>query len=352
MKKILLSLLALALCSTPQASVAQQPDTITVVAVGDVMLGSILPSRAYLPPEGQEWHLFDDVKPYFKGDVVFCNIEGTFTDEKTGAKNCNNPSQCYTFGMPRSFAKVYKDAGFNLVSVANNHSGDFNEYGKRNARHLLDSLQINWAGFVDKPTAEFTVNGVKYGFCAFAPNSGTVSINDHENAKSLVKKLKETCDIVIVSFHGGAEGRAYQHVPRTQEHCFGENRGNVYLFAHTMIDNGADIVLGHGPHVTRAVEIYKNKFVAYSMGNFATYSNVSLAGESGIAPIFRVKMDGKTGDFISAETVPTYQIKGKGPLIDPQKRVIKVIQSLTAADFKDNLPKISDDGTITTNTTN
>ncbi|MBR4326835.1 MAG: CapA family protein [Bacteroidales bacterium] len=344
MKKILLSLLTLAMYAMPMAANAQE--TVTVVAVGDVMLGSILPNRSYLPPEGEEKKLFDEVKPYFNGDVVFCNVEGTFTDEKIGAKHCNNPSQCYTFGMPTSFAKVYRDAGFNLVSVANNHSGDFSDYGKRNARRLFDSLGINWAGFVDKPTAEFTINGVKYGFCAFAPNSGTVSINDMDGAKAIVKRLAETCDIVIVSMHAGAEGRGYQHVPRTVEHCFGETRGNVYLFAHTMIDNGADIVLGHGPHVTRCVEVYKNRFIAYSMGNFATYSNVSITGESGLAPIFRVKMD-KTGKFVSAETIATYQVKGQGPLIDPQKRVIKVIQNLTAADMKDNLPDISDDGQIT-----
>lgn len=347
MKKTLTTLLTLAIYTIPFVGRAQS-DTITVVAVGDVMLGSILPNRSYLPPEGEEKKLFDAVKPYFDGDVVFCNVEGTFADEKTGAKRCNNPSQCYTFGMPTSFAKVYKDAGFNLVSVANNHSGDFSDYGKNNARQLFDSLGINWAGFIDKPTAEFTINGVKYGFCAFAPNTGTVSINDMEGAKALVKKLADSCDIVIVSFHGGAEGRSYQHVPRTTEYCFGEKRGDVYLFAHTMIDNGADIVLGHGPHVTRAVEIYKNKFIAYSMGNFATYSNVSITAESGLAPIFRVNMDSKTGDFISAETIATYQTKpNKGPQIDPQKRVIKVIQDLTAEDMKDNLPNITDDGIIT-----
>lgn len=348
MKKILLSLLALAVYAMPHTASAQQSETITVVAVGDVMLGSILPNRSYLPPEGEEKHLFDEVKPYFNGDVVFCNVEGTFTDNTIGAKHCNNPSQCYTFGMPTSYAQVFKDAGFNLASVANNHSGDFSDYGKKNARRLFDSLQINWAGFVDKPTAEFTINGVKYGFCAFAPNTGTVSVNDMDGAKKLVKQLAETCDIVIVSMHAGAEGRGYQHVPRTTEHCFGETRGNVYLFAHTMIENGADIVLGHGPHVTRAVEVYKNKFIAYSMGNFATYSNVSITGESGLAPIFRVKMDKQTGNFISAEIIPTYQTKpNKGPLIDSEKRVIKVIKSLTAADFKDNLPDITDDGIIT-----
>nr|MCR5455780.1 CapA family protein [Bacteroidales bacterium] len=250
MKTLFVSLLMLAMYVMPMSAHAQG-DTITIVAVGDVMLGSILPNRSYLPPAGEEKKLFDAVKPYLKGDVVFCNIEGTFADQKIGAKRCNNPSQCYTFGMPCSFAQVFKDAGFNLASVANNHSGDFSTYGKNNAKRLLDSLQIYWAGFVEKPTAEFTLNGVKYGFCAFAPNSGTVSINDLANAKALVKKLKATCDIVIVSFHGGAEGRSHQHLTKQTEYCFGENRGNVYQLAHSLIDEGADIVLGHGPHVTR-----------------------------------------------------------------------------------------------------
>lgn len=324
-------------------------DTIIITAVGDIMLGSIVPDMSYCPPNNDASHLLDEVKPYFdSSDVVFCNVEGTFTDTKLGAKNCHDPNTCYTFGMPRKYAKCFKDAGFNLVSVANNHSGDFGEYGKTNAKHLLDSLEINWAGFTEKPTAEFDVNGVKYGFCAFAPNQGTVQITDHDNACALVKRLKETCDIVIVSFHGGAEGANYQHVTRQYETFLGQNRGNVYKFAHTVIDAGADIVLGHGPHVTRAVEVYKGKFIAYSMGNFATYSNINIKGVNGLAPIFRVKMNKKTGDFISAQIIPTYQIKppNKGPHIDSQKRVIQVIKNLTQTDIHDNCPEILDNGIV------
>lgn len=325
-------------------------DTITITAVGDVMIGSILPNTSYLPPKEEEDKFFDEVKPYFQNsDIVFCNVEGTFTDTEVGAKNCNDPKTCFKFGMPCRFAQYYKDAGFNVVSVANNHSGDFGEKGKENAKRLFDSLQINWAGFTEKPTAEFVENGVKYGFCAFAPNRGTVQITDYEGLDSLVKQLRQTCDIVIVSFHGGAEGSKYQHVPRKYEDFLGQNRGNVYEFAHRAIDAGADIVLGHGPHVTRAVEIYKNKFIAYSMGNFATYSNVNIKGVNGLAPIFRVKMEQQTGNFISAEVISTYQIKppNKGPHIDPDKRVLKVIQALTKEDIYDNLPQISDEGIIT-----
>jgi len=359
MKKIYILLLAMMLSSVGKASLLEQyadtlpsssasSDTITIVAVGDVMLGSIVPNRSYLPPDGEAAKLFDEVKPYFTGDINFCNVEGTFTDTKEGAKNCNDPNTCFTFGMPCSYAQYFKDAGFNLVSVANNHSGDFGERGKSNAKRLLDSLGINWAGFTEKPSAEFEINGVKYGFCAFAPNKGTVQITDHRGAASLVKELKSRCDIVIVSFHGGAEGRVHQHVTRKYEEFLGQNRGNVYEFAHIVVDAGADIVLGHGPHVTRAVEIYKGKFIAYSMGNFATYSNVNIKAENGLAPIFQVRMERSTGNFIDAQIVPTYQIKppNKGPHVDSQKRVINVIRSLTEADIHDNLPRISEDGLI------
>jgi hypothetical protein len=92
MKKLFLSLLTLAMYAMPLVASAQE--TVTVVAVGDVMLGSILPNRSYLPPAGEENHLFDEVKPYLNGDVVFCNVEGTFTDNTLGATRCNNPSQC------------------------------------------------------------------------------------------------------------------------------------------------------------------------------------------------------------------------------------------------------------------
>lgn len=352
MKKLLFTVFSAAMfCSGTYAQdTIQKVDTLTITAVGDIMLGSIVPDMSYCPPNNDASHLLDEVKPYFENsDIVFCNVEGTFTDTKTGAKNCNDPKTCFTFGMPKKYAKCFKDAGFNLVSVANNHSGDFGELGKTNAKHLLDSLEINWAGFTEKPVAEFVVNGIKYGFCAFAPNQGTVQITDHANARALVKKLKEdSCQIVIVSFHGGAEGANYQHVPRKYETFLGQNRGNVYAFSHEVIDAGADIVLGHGPHVTRAVEVYKGKFIAYSMGNFATYSNINIKGVNGLAPIFRVKIDKETGNFISAQIIPTYQIKppNKGPHIDSQKRVIQVIQNLTKEDIYDNLPQISDDGEI------
>ena len=152
--------------------------------------------------------------------------------------------------------------------------------------------------------------------------------------------------MVIVSFHSGAEGADHQHVTKQDEMFMGYNRGNVYKFAHLMIDAGADIIFGHGPHVTRGVEVYKHRFVAYSMGNFCTYSRISIAGVCGLAPIMEVKTDRK-GTFLKAQIYSTYQLKYQPPFLDTDKRVLKVIQNLTATDFPEAKIHISDEGVVT-----
>ena len=329
-------------------SIAAPKDTVQVVAVGDIMMGTIVPNGEHLPPNNDCSRSFSMVKPYFaNADVLFGNLEGAMTDAKGDAKTCHDPSTCYTFGMPTAFARCLVDAGFDILSIANNHSGDFGEQGRASTVQTLKNAGIRYAGLVNCPTVEFVKDGVKYGFCAFAPNSGTMNVKDIPAAQEIVRQLKTRCDIVIVSFHAGAEGRAYQHVTRQTETFLGESRGNVYEFAHKMIDAGGDILLGHGPHVTRAVEIYKNRFIAYSMGNFSTYRRVNVEGVNGLAPIFRI-FTTKDGRFIKARITPTFQpVDDRTPRYDPTGRVISVIQSLTSADLPEVKINITNDGWVT-----
>ena len=336
-RKVLLVMLLLV------SFLAQGQDTVTIAAVGDVMYGTIFPKVSDLADEATAEHFFDEVKPYLSdAEVVFCNFEGVFADSLV--KEC----KMFCFGMPSSYGRYLVDAGFNLVSVGNNHSNDFREYGRKNSAKVLDANHLHWAGYQTKPSTTFTINGVKYGFCAFSPNSFIASLHDSKNVKAIVHELDSLCDVVIVSMHCGGEGTAYQHVTRNADYYIEQNRGNAYEFAHMVIDAGADVVLGHGPHVTRGVEIYKDRFIAYSMGNFATYSQIKIHGKLGIAPLFRIRIDGKTGAFIDAKAIPTYQTEpNNGPLIDPDKQAIKIIKELSATDFKDNPPMVTDDGIIT-----
>lgn len=326
-----------------------QSDTIKVVAVGDIMMGTIYPNRQYLPKNNDCSPQLSEVKSILQdGDIVFGNLEGVFTDKLAGAKRCKNPKVCYTFGMPTAYAECLVDAGFNLLSIANNHVGDFGDPGRQSTIETLKKHNIHFAGMADYcPSDTFTINNVKYGFLAFAPNRGTVDVRNIPAAEEMVRKLATECDVVIVSFHAGAEGNKYQHVTRKTETYIGENRGNVYEFAHKMIDAGADILLGHGPHVSRAIEVYKGRFITYSMGNFCTYDRVNISGVNGLAPIFNIYTN-KQGEFLKAELISTNQVKYEPVHIDPSKRVLKVIKNLTFADFPEmrNVLSFDEDGTI------
>ncbi|UYZ71311.1 CapA family protein [Moraxella bovis] len=315
---------------------------INIVAVGDIMIGSSFPNAGFLPPnDGRD--SFKYVKPYLKGDVVFGNLEGVLLDNGNSTKCPNTPAidpetgqpkamTCYAFRMPTRYAKIIKDAGFNMLSLANNHTGDFGDVGRNSTKTTLADAGIYYAGLLSKPTTTFTKNGVKYGMVAFAPNIGTLSINDLETAKRYVRELDKKVDIVIVSFHGGAEGAEHTRVPKTTEMYLNENRGDVYKFSHSLIDVGADIIIGHGPHVTRAVEVYKDRFIAYSLRNFNTYGAFNVRGLNGIAPIVNVTMQAD-GKFVSANVVSIYQTKENGLMIDKNNRAFGELKRLTELDF-------------------
>lgn len=324
----------------------EQIKLLNIIGVGDMMLGTNYPSPSYLPPKGGSTMLADLKDVLLDADVAFGNLEGVILDEGGTAKRCSNPDVCYVFRSPESYIQHFTDTGFDVLSIANNHSGDFGPVGRKKTKAVLDKAGIAYAGLAgtDEMTS-FTRNGVKYGFAAFAPNSGTCDIRNINKAKQIVSQLEAENDVVIVSFHGGAEGAKNQNVPRKTETYYGENRGNVYEFAHAVIDAGADIVFGHGPHVTRALDLYKNRFISYSLGNFCTYGRFNVRGAAGIAPVIKVTTD-EYGGFVHAQVTPIYQAKTHGPKVDPEKRAIKKLQELTAQDFPDSGLKILDDGLV------
>jgi poly-gamma-glutamate capsule biosynthesis protein CapA/YwtB (metallophosphatase superfamily) len=320
-------------------------DTINLVFVGDIMMGTNYPLPGYMPPNNGK-DLFTHVMPYIKeSDISFANCEGTLFDAGGTPKQCANPAVCYAFRQPTILGNNLKEAGFNLMSIANNHFGDFGEEGRKQTIKNLENLGMKIAGQESHPTTIIEAKGIKLGMVAVAPNNNCTKLNDYERIKKYIAALKKECDLVLVSFHGGAEGRDHTHVPRKHEIFYGEDRGNVYEFAHTMIDAGADMVIGHGPHVTRAFDFYKGKFIAYSLGNFCTWDRVSLAGVSGIAPILKLSYTGN-GVLTKASIIPTRQISKGIPIVDSFKQVTKQLQALTTSDFPEARLTINDNGTI------
>lgn len=329
--------------SSPAVSAAG--DTVSIIGVGDIMMGTSYPENK-LPPEHGA-HLLREVESYLAdADVTFGNLEGTLLNSGGTPKTCKDPKVCYVFRSPVRYVENLQRAGFDLMSLANNHAGDFGDAGRQSSMRTLDSVGIRHAGQLARKFTVFEKDSVRYGLAAFAPNSGCVPLNDLEGARALVAQLDSLCDIVIVSFHGGAEGAQYQSVPRKHEIFHGEDRGDVYAFAHAMIDAGADVIFGHGPHVTRAIEVYKSRFITYSMGNFCTYRGISVNGVNGIAPIIKLYTD-RQGRLFYGKIIPTYQTYETGVRIDPMNQVVKKIQELTKKDFPESQIQIGENGIIT-----
>ncbi|KAA6333935.1 Capsule biosynthesis protein CapA [termite gut metagenome] len=342
-----LLLLCLSILSTLTGAKAQIKDTLTFAFTGDIMMGLNYPESAPMLPQEDGKLLFSDVASILRrADMAFGNLEGVLLDKGGSPKHCSNPSICYTFRMPERYAAHLVDAGYDVMSVANNHTNDFGEAGYISTMRILKAHNIAFAGI--KERCEKTIiekNGIKYGYCAFGHNTITVSIHNLARAKEIVSSLKKECDFVIVSFHGGAEGATKNRVLFKQETFIGENRGDVHAFAHACIDAGADIVYGHGPHVVRAIELYKDHLIAYSLGNFCTPYKVNVRGNGGYAPVLEAKID-KNGRFLTGKIYSALQERGQGPRLDKKGIVIDEIRTLTRLDFPQTALSITNDGTI------
>ena len=134
------------------------------------------------------------------------------------------------------------------------------------------------------------------------------------------------------------------------EYAYGEPRGDVVDFARRVIDAGADLVIGHGPHVPRAMELYNDRLIVYSLGNFATYYGISVSGSKGYAPLLVTEIDGH-GRFIGGQLRSYIQQRPYGPRPDDQLRALSMIRELTALDFPDGKLDIAADGMLSRRTT-
>jgi hypothetical protein len=306
---------------------------ITITAVGDIMMGSTYPSN-YLPPEDGKG-LFVGVQDKLKtGDIVFGNLEGPLVNNGIPTKCIVKTSQCFEFVTPTRYANLLKDAGFTVMNIANNHTFDCGVAGVESTISTLKTTGIEATG--GTTIARMFVKG-KYiavaGF-SFTLSDYAHSIHNVDMAQEIVRKLKEESDIVIVSFHGGAEGKSATRLSNINEKFLGESRGNVMKFSRSVIDAGADLVLGHGPHVLRALEVYKGKLIAYSLGNFLTYSVFNVKGPNGVSAILTMRMNAINGEFIDGTLIPLKLTKEGVPEIDPSGKATKLIQKLTKQDIK------------------
>lgn len=338
------------------SSIFEKPDTLIVAVVGDIMLGNTFPHDRLPANDGK--NLFDDVRDLLKDADITCgNLEGTIATSGKPRKNPESP-MAFMFMMPPRYTRHLTDAGFDFMGLANNHIYDFFDEAMSQTEENLEKAGLGYAGAKDPKgktshqeyfTKRFPLPGgdsILVGFSAFGHEDYSLRTRDTATVRRIINTLKKDllCQIVILSFHGGREGSGARHLPYGSENFYGDERGFLRDFAHFAIDCGADVIYGHGPHVVRAIELYKDRFIAYSLGNFCT-AGMGVKGLTGYAPLVRIRID-CNGRFIDGKIHSFLQQPMKGPKTDPSNLAAKEIAALTKEDIRDSVLDIAPDGKI------
>lgn len=236
---------------------AFDPVSLTVSVVGDCTLGTdeafdySTSLNAYFDNYGSSYFL-QNVKPIFSADdLTIANFEGTLTESDA------REDKTFAFKAPASFAKILTDGNVEAVTTANNHSHDYGEQGFTDTLNALEAEGITHFGYDE--TAVMNIKGIKVGLV------GIYELKDHlertQQVKDNIAKVKaEGAQLVIVIFHWGNEK---EEVPDSNQMTLGR----------LAIDEGADLVCGHHPHVLQGIETYKGKNIVYSLGNFCFGGN-------------------------------------------------------------------------------
>lgn len=305
------------------------------------MMGSTYPINNLPPNRGRD--LFENLDSILNNaDLTLGNLEGTLLKGGVCAKQIKK-GRCYAFRTPPDFVNNLVHAGFDFMNLANNHMNDFGYNGIISTVKALTDVGIQSGGSYGK-IGQFEIDSLKIAIVCFSTSPNTNTIFDIEKAQQIVAEQAKVNDIIIVSFHGGGEGLNYLHTRDTFEYFLGAPRGNVVKFARAMIDKGADFVWGHGPHVPRAMEVYKDRLITYSLGNFCTWG-FNVSDERGFAPILKIVLD-STGVFRYGRIISAIQKSYQSLEFDILHKAANLIKKLSIEDFPNSTLQITHEGII------
>lgn len=233
---------------------SSESTSITISAAGDCTLG--VDSRynnrfnEIYKKEKNTGYFLQKVKPIFeKDDITIVNFEGTLTNSTARAQ------KTFTFKGRKEYVKILTKGSVEVVNLANNHSRDFGIQGLRDTKAHLKKAQIPYC--IGSTIAYQKVKGIKVAFLGF---NDIGSLNKKEVKQGIKEAKSKGAKLIITSFHWGIEGN---HSPSSTQKSLG----------HYAIEQGADLVLGHHPHVLQGIENYKGKYIVYSLGNFCFGGN-------------------------------------------------------------------------------
>lgn len=289
--------------STATDKKASKESTITISAAGDCTLG--IDSRihhtfdSYYTKNGNVYFL-KKVKPVFsKDDITIVNFEGTLTT------STNRANKAFTFKGPKKYVGILKKGSVEVVTLANNHSMDFGRKGLADTQKTLKKNKIAYC--YNSTIAYKKVKGIKIAFIGFSQLEGTTA---SQVTKAIKKAKKKRAKIIITSFHWGIEREYY---PNSKQKSL----------AHSAINAGASLVLGHHPHVLQGIERYKGRYIVYSLGNFCFGGNTNPKDKDTM--IFQQTFHIKDGKVLSKKDarVIACSLSGSSACNDYQPRILK-----------------------------
>jgi poly-gamma-glutamate synthesis protein (capsule biosynthesis protein) len=281
MKNFSILLLAVLLFASQTSALPAEPTELVISAVGDIMLDGT--ARPVLAELGYDYP-FIQMRQYFSGaQIVFGNLEGPLTDRGT-------PEQDKKFvfrSPPAKVSAALKNAGFNVVTLANNHTLDYGADGLAQTVEALDATGIQHVGagpdlMAARRPVTFQVNGQRIAILAYSmtlpenyyadENKAGTAFGHEDQVRDDVVAARKQADIVLVAFHWGQESKT-------------ELREYQTRLGHLAIDSGASAVIGHHPHILQGIERYKEGIILYSMGNFTFGSYSSHSTRSAVAQL-------------------------------------------------------------------
>ena len=344
--------------------------------VGDINLGTeTLPDG--VPPDSGRG-LLDRARSSLRGDLVVGNFEGVLADTGTSVKclvrltpkeqrqkeqlrkerirkrmkpdtlpPATRPN-CYAFRTPTMLAPRLVEAGFTHMNLANNHANDLGPAGRESTEQVLEGLGIRLYGPLGRITVDTIRRGdslTTVGLVGFTTYPYAYNLLDIERSAAVVDSMRPLADLLLVTFHGGAEGVRALRTSEVAESLGREPRGDLRRWARAVIDAGADAVIGHGPHVLRGMEFYRGRLIAYSLGNFVTYRGFNLAGPLGTTGVLQLEFSGDR-TLRAARLAPMKQVPRQGPAPDPDSTAIHLVRRLSAQDFGPTAAVITESGEI------
>lgn len=335
--------------------------TIRVCAGGDVALGTNLDTmwavraakaakRKRIDPLPDPARLIAPLRPLVEdADVVLLNVEGAIGDSTPPFAKCGKKSTgCYAIRMPSAAAAAIRkvnERAIVVANLANNHARDAGAEGLEVTRRLLGEAGVVMTGVDTLATVVETPAGDTIAFLGFATSGPPNDARDLEAVRRHVERAVAAYRRVVVTMHLGAEGKTAQRTRDSVEIYFEAPRGNPVAFADVAAGAGADLVIGHGPHVLRAAEWRDGTLVLYSLGNLLTYGPFSHGEPMRRGAVACATVDGR-GAVSEARLHPTVQTAPGRVASDRRRRAIALVDSLSKLDFPRTGARVERDGTI------